>query len=304
MKMNIYKKLGVFSLLCLLFISCKEDVPTASVVQSFEEFPVLVNNITPIVVPEAAETYTINFPMDDRQIVAVDVNVVTGESSTATEGVDFSISTDVVSLEAYSGGGSFDITIFPDLAAEGDETIYITLAGDTPIGSPAEVEVLAITVRDSIYTTPSISLTWEGEIAAFPGNFWCSFIDIDMLIVDGVGADVTGFVGATAACVEVATADDIPDGTYTVLANLWANPITGNGLDNEILPVRMQIALGGVGTAGFVANDIGLTPVWNGDTPSDQAGAFNITMGTITVDGNIMTLNDGNGDFVGTFGAN
>jgi hypothetical protein len=123
-----------------------------------------------------------------------------------------------------------------------------------------------------------------------------------MLILDGDGNEVSGWVGATGAVPEIATSDDIPDGTYSVAANLYDNPITGNSLDNEDLPIVMTIALGGVGTTSFVPKDIGLTPVWNGDTPSDPDGLDLLTLGTVTVNGNEMTLVDANGTLVATYG--
>ena len=159
-------------------------------------------------------------------------------------------------------------------------------------------------MRDSIYQFPALSLDWSGEIAAFPGNFWQSFIDIDLLVEDDAGAEVSGYAGATSAVPEIISSEDIPDGTYTLVANLWSNPITGNGLDDEDLPLVMTISLGGVGSAGFVPREIGLTPVWNGETPSDQDGENNLILGRVTVDGNVMTLIDGNGTLVGTFGEN
>ena len=145
-------------------------------------------------------------------------------------------------------------------------------------------------------------LDWSGPIVPFPGEVWEDYIDIDLLVFDGSGNEVSGWAGATAAVPEVITSDDIPDGTYTLEANLWSNPITGNGLETEDLPIVMTIALGGVGTASFVPKDIGLTPVFNGDSPSDEAGANNLVLGTVTVNGNEMTLVDGNGNLVATFG--
>ncbi len=299
--MFINKNIWLLTLTFGLLISCSIEEGPESIVQTFEKFPVVTENITPITVTEAG-TYTIPIPFDERQIVDVHVTISTGESSTAVEGEDFTLSVHAVDLLALSGGGSVDVTILPDLDPEGNETIYLTFEGDHPIGSPAPQEVLAITIRDSVFVTPQLILDWSGEIAPFPGAFWEDFVDIDMLILDGDGNEVTGWVAATGAVPEIATSDDIPDGTYTVVANLWDNPIAGNGLDDEDFPIVMTIALGGVGTTSFVPKDIGLTPVWNGETPSDPDGNDLLTLGTVTVNGNEMTLVDGNGNLVATYG--
>lgn len=270
MKMLINKNIWLQVLAFGVLMSCSKEEGPESIVQTFETFPVVTENITAITVTEAG-TYTIPIPFDERQIVDVQVSISNGESSTAVEGKDFIISTHTIDLLALSGGGSVDITVLPDLDPEDDETIYLTFEGDHPIGSPAPQEILAITIKDSVYLTPQLVLDWSGGIAAFPGEVWEDYIDIDMMILDGADNEVSGWVGATAAVPEVATSDDIPDGTFSVVANLWSNPITGNGLDNEDLPIVLTIALGGVGTTSFVAKDIGLTPVWNGDTPSGKS---------------------------------
>lgn len=301
MKMFINKNIWLLALTFGVLMSCSIEEGPESVIQTFEEFPVITENITPMTVTEAG-TYTVEIPFDERQIVDVHVTIENGESSTAVEGEDFTLSAHAVDLLALSGGGSVDITILPDLDPEGAETIYLTFEGDHPIGSPAPQEVLAITITDSVYLAPQLVLDWSGPIIPFPGEVWQDYIDIDLLILDGDGNEVSGWVGATAAVPEVATSNDIPDGTYDVVANLWANPITGNGLDTEDLPVVLTIALGGVGTTSFNAKDIGLTPVWNGDTPGDPDGNDLLTLGTVTVNGNEMTLVDGNGNLVATYG--
>ena len=301
MKMFINKNIWLLALTFGVLMSCSIEEGPESIVQTFEKFPVLTENITAITVTEAG-TYTIPIPFDERQIVDVHVTISNGESSTAVEGEDFTLSVHAVDLLALSGGGSVEITILPDLDPEPTETIYLTFEGDHPIGSPAPQEVLAITITDSVYLAPQLVLDWSGGIAAFPGEVWQDYIDIDMLILDGVGNEVSGWVAAAGAVPEVATSDDIPDGTYSVVANLWSNPITGNGLDNEDFPIVLTIALGGVGTTSFVAKDIGLTPVWNGDTPGDPDGNDLLTLGTVTVNGNEMTLVDGNGNLVATYG--
>ncbi|NJN25038.1 MAG: hypothetical protein HC819_03145 [Cyclobacteriaceae bacterium] len=300
MKLMI-KNIWLLLLFLGVLMACNNEEGPESIVQTFEKFPVVEDDIAPLTVTEAG-TYTVNIPFDERQIVAVEVSITSSESSTAVEGEDFTISAHDLSLLALSGGGSIDITILPDLEPEGNETIYLTLVGDHPIGSPAPQEILVINIRDSVYLSPQLVLDWSGPIEAFEGEVWQDYIDIDLLLLDGDGDEVSGYTGASADVPEVISTEDIPDGTYSVVANLWANPITGNGLETEDLPVVLTIALGGVGTASFSAKEIGLTPVWNGDTPSDEAGVNNLILGTITVNGNQMTLVDGNGDLVATFG--
>jgi hypothetical protein len=301
MKMFIKKNIWLLALLFGILASCSIEEGPESIVQTFEKFPVVAEDITPITVTEAG-TYTIQIPFDERQIVDVHLSVSTGELSSAEEDEDFTLSAHDLELLALSGGGTVDITILPDLDAEGDETIYLTIEGDHPIGSPAPQEVLVISIRDSVYQSPQLVLDWSGPIEPFPGEVWEDYIDIDLFVLDEDGNEVSGYAGATGAVPEVISTEDLPDGTYTLEANLWDNPITGEGLETEDLPIVMTIVLGGVGTSSFSPKDIGLTPVWNGDTPSDQAGANNLVLGTVTVNGNQMTLVDGKGNLVATFG--
>ncbi|MDZ7606089.1 MAG: hypothetical protein U5K79_11000 [Cyclobacteriaceae bacterium] len=297
--MFIKKNIWPLALSFGMLVSCSIEEGPESIVQTFEKFPVVEEDITPITVTEAG-TFTIQIPFDERQIVDVNVSIGSGELSTATEGEDFDLSAHELNLLALSGGGSIDITIYEDQDIEENETIYLTFEGDHPIGSPVAQQVLVITVRDSVYA-PQLTLDWSGPIEAFPGEVWEDYIDIDLLILDGDGNEVSGYAGATADVPEIVSASQLPDGIYDVVANLWANPITGNGLSSEVLPIVLSIG-NQSGSKGFNAKEIGLTPVWNGDTPSDEAGTNLLILGTVTVNGNQMTLTDGKGNLVATYG--
>jgi hypothetical protein len=159
MKMFINKNIWLLALTFGLLMSCSTEEGPESIVQTFEKIPVIVEDITSITVTEAG-TYTIPIPFDERQIVDVRVTISNGESSTAVEGVDFTLSNHAIDLLALSGGGSVDVTILPDLNPEPTETIYLTFEGDHPIGSPAPQEVLAITITDSVYLAPQLVLDW------------------------------------------------------------------------------------------------------------------------------------------------
>jgi hypothetical protein len=310
MKMIINRKKWALVLLIPLFIGCSEDTPTTSVISSFEEFPIEAGNITPIVVGESG-TYTINFPMDDRQIVDVTIAVEAGSESSAIENEDFHIDNVEVSLLAFSGGGSFDITILEDYdQSEGDETIYLKLYGAGPTGDPKPVEFLAITVRDSIYN-PGVQMGWEGEYFSTDNPTTalslCDNVDIDMFVFDVGGNEVTGYSAATGSCPEIIDAfSGLNDGVYDIIANLWDNGLFGDAtvIGNVQIPITMTFFRHGfieadVSTISFDSFDAGIT-VWDETTASDTDGNFLLKVGEIVVNGNTWTLRDANSVVIGS----
>lgn len=153
MKIN---KLYMFLLsalsLSLTVVSCDDEASAEkSTIMWFESYPVTMTSPALTVSEDDADTYTLDFALDDRQITPVHLEIHVGEASTATEGEDFELITHDVELLALEGreGFSIELEVLDDMVAdEGDETIYLTFTSTLPSGVQTS-ETLAITIQDS-----------------------------------------------------------------------------------------------------------------------------------------------------------
>jgi len=306
--MTIYKKIWLlFAVVGVCLVACKDDQTEVSTITSFEKFSVATLP-TPIVVSEAEATHTINFAFDDRQIFDVTVSVTPTEASTATEGVDYDLSTNEVSVPTLGKDGSFDIHVYADFEAEGDETVVVRFAGTDPAtGLPTPVESLVMTIRDSIYPV-AVQVAWSSDFV-YDGDTYntCDFVDVDLFLLDSQGAFAGGFGGATASCPERMFLGSLADGDYSIAANLYDNGLFGTpDIDTVAIPITVSIFKGGVvsdteTTVTYDANDFSQIPLWTAYTPSDPDGLSNAILGTIRVGGGKVTLLDPDGNVVGAF---
>lgn len=302
MKLNRHIWLLV-ALIGVAFVACKEDDTEISTITSFDKFSTILP--APIVVAEADATHTITFSFDDKQIMDVHVAVSTAASSTATEGEDFDLSTHEVSVGALERTGSVDITVHADSEPEGDETVVLRFEGVDAHGLPTPVESLVLTIRDSIYAT-AVQLDWEGTFE-YAGSTYtlCDNVDIDLFILDSNGEFAGGFGGATANCPEAMIVGTLPDGTYSIVANLYDNGLFG-APDIDTIPIPMTVTLykGGVlsssqSTISYSSDDFAQLPVWTSYTPSDPNGEALVVVGQIRVSNGQVTLVNPDGSDVG-----
>jgi hypothetical protein len=286
------------------FVACKEDDTEVSTITSFDKFS--TNLPAPIVVAEEDATHTINLTFDAKQIMDVHLEISVAESSTATEGVDFDLSAHEISVASLERSAAVDIIVHADYEPEGNETVVLHIEGTDPFGLPLPVESLVLTIRDSIYPT-SVQLNWEGTFE-YAGDTYtlCENADIDLFIADGTGAFVGGFAGASANCPENMAVGGLPDGTYSIVANLYENGLFG-APDIDTIPIPLTVVLykGGVltdanSTIRFTSDDFPQVPLWTAYTPSDPDGAANVIVGTIRVSGGTVTLVNPDGTDVGS----
>jgi hypothetical protein len=287
-------------ILGIAFVACKEDDTEISTITSFDKFSTTLP--APIVVAEADAEHTINLTFDDKQIMDVHISIATSDASTATEGVDFDLSTHELAVSALERTASFDIIVHADYDPEGDETVVLRIEGIDDFGLPTPVESLVMTIRDSIYPA-SIVVDWEGEYQDSAGvHSLCDDFDIDMFLADADGNFVGGFGGATGNCPETMRAN-VPDGTYDIVVNMWANGATGSpGLIESPIYFDVRMFRGGIvneanSTIGYNTADFAQVPVWTTFTPSDEPGEFLAVIGQVRVQGGQYTLvNPAGGD--------
>ena len=293
----------LIALVSMVIGSCKEDDTEISTITSFEKFS---TSVTPLVVAEADATHTISFNYDSKQIMDIHVDIAVSAASTATEGVDYDLSAHDFSVLALGGSGTIDIVVHADLEPEGDETVVLKLSGTDVNGLPTPVEALVLTIRDSIYPV-AVELNWDGEFVYDSTTYSIcgEGVDIDLFLADGTGAFVGGFGGATGACPERMFTGTLPDGIYSIVANLYGNALFGTpDIDIVEYPLVVSIFKGGVvtpeaTTIKYSTLDFAQVPVWTTYTPSDPDGLANAVLGQIRIAGGTVTLVNPDGTDVG-----
>ena len=291
----------------LAWVSCKEDDTTVSTITSFEKFNAELPSVITVTEPESAdETHIVTISFNENQIMDIHIEVAVSPESTAEEGVDFSLGAHEYEVTALRREAHVEVIIHPDVEAEGDETIVLSVHGLDPYGVPLPAEGHVITIKNRVYPT-DLYLDWEGEYTDSAGTHsLCGAIDIDLFVADDQGNLVGGFGGATAACPEHMSVGGLPDGTYNIVANLYDNGALGStDLVQSAIPLTAILAKGGqigpdestvlFSTAGFAQ----VTP-WTTFTPSDPNGEANVIVGRIRVTGGVVTLINPAGGEVGS----
>jgi len=294
----------------MLLFSCSKDDGDVSTITSPQEFD--FTSITePITVPEEAGTYDINFTFDQNQIIDVNIEISESSNSTATEGVDYDLSTHDVDVSTLAGEGSFSVTVYEDFLPEETESVVVNIGGGDPFRLPASREVTLLNIENKVYP-PAIQLDWSTDFAFGTSTFnTCGNSDIDLLVYDDMGNEVSGFAAATGACPEILFGDAITvDGTYDLVAQLFDNntigPLVGSGVDSFAYNMEVVLFKGGVvapegSTARYNTLEFDNADKFFSYSPSDAAGDNLITIGSITKSGSELVLFDPNGAEVGRF---
>ena len=90
-------------MLVISFVACIED-PQVSTITSVEDFTLTLEGVPDLIVVSDEETTVITIPfiLSDEQIVATTIGVVIDEDlTTATLGEDYSISSQLVTVDGY-----------------------------------------------------------------------------------------------------------------------------------------------------------------------------------------------------------
>ena len=297
--MTIYKNIWLLVVLFgMALVACKDDTTEVSTVTSFENFPTEFPAAITVVEPEgtAEETHTITLTFSGAQVVNLHLVVSSSDTSTATEGVDFDFVTHEIEVLALSRKATVDIVVYGDTEPEEDETIVLRVENTDPYGTPAPAEAIVITIQNREPPT-DVVVSWDGEYTDSAGvQSLCDNIDIDLFLLDDQGAYAGGFGGATGNCPETMAPSTLPDGTYSIVLNLYDNGALGaTGLVDSPIYIEVVLAKGSYllvenSTIRYNTKDFSQVPVWTTFTPSDPNGAANVTVGTLRVSGGKVTL--------------
>lgn len=293
MNKNIFKLLTVGAFLVVLSACSKDDGDVSTITSA----PMTIASIDAdvAVAEEAGEIVTVNFMMDEDQIVDTKVAIAVDPlKTTATEGVDFVLLTQEVGINAYARSGSFQVQIISDLLAEGDEVAAFTVSGvQDPFGATNVLEY-NITINDYV-DNEALHLTFDWDGLGFYqgiGYSLCDNVDLDIYFLDDMGMDAGIYVAATGACPEVIVFDATwDDGVYTLASNMWANGFAGLESNNDF-PIRIAIDKPGIYNESFTPVD-----VWTSEDADQSTGGNAAFYAALTVEkaGNVYTVTQPDG---------
>ena len=197
----------VISLL-LALTGCNEEIQLSEITTVA---PFIISDAPSLIVTSDEEDITIpiSFFMSDDQIITTTISVSVDANSTATEGEDFTISTDQIEIEGFQNRGNFDITILGDIIPEGTESIFIRLAGEIVNGQPwaaaneAVIEAQIVNFED--LSNVFILCDWDGSgtVPSLGATFpLCGNVDLDPIYFKDAGATFGDYSDNPSACPE------------------------------------------------------------------------------------------------------
>jgi hypothetical protein len=318
MMKNILVKASLLTALAFSIGACDKNEDPDSVITSFKAVPATLDAATPaVVVAEEDEgTYPFTFALTSDQVNPITLEVGVGASSTATEGVDFELTTHEIEIGGLEGQDGFEVgvTVLQDgINKEEDETIFLTFTTSGPSGVVSS-ETKVLTIVDSDVNAMTVSVDFDSEFD-FQGETFhlADFVDIDMYVYDSNGDEITGFAGATGANPEEADAEFETDGTYEVWVNFWDRyPFETEKCTDEFgneysclgplnVPLNLTFTRGGKETTlSYPVATTTNSVAWRRVNNVNTNPYVEYLVATIEVADGVITISDLNGEAVGT----
>lgn len=307
MKKNIVSKFLLTSLLATTLISCNDDdytndsviVPNrAAHVESADPF-LNVDGVSTF--NEGGHDREVKFAvvMAEPQPVDIYVTVQAVAGGTAEEGVDYDYEHQVL-VPAWAQSAEGTVVIYGDAEEEGTETFSLSVG----VENDANIDLVGKVIAFEITDYGDLNLTFEfcAPIPNIPATI-CDLgaYDVDFVVVDVLGNDVSGYQAATGAAPEsmVLTLDEtMPDGEYTIYQFVYDDAsLSTLGFPTFNVPVNVTYSRDNSTFSGSFVQDT--ADQVNSDFGSDPGWATPIYVATITVENGLFTISK-NSSVIGT----
>lgn len=280
---NIFKTLSLLVASSVLFYSCSEDDNTgASMINYTSPTVTLTTASTNVVVDESAidpaTGHAITITASIPEAVEADLYIYLEQTGGTADSGDFSVGT--IELKAGNTSASTDVVIWQDCESgvEGDETLTIGYVGSTPNANVNPFSMDISIENDWVNDVINFEFDWSGEYtydSDLPSEVTIDFCasDLDFVLADASG-NALGYIAGTASCPEAGGFGGLPDGDYIILAEVYSNPFSAEGI-NEPMPISVSYDQCGFSGGSFV-NEVLNTDTLAGDV---------IPIATVTVSG-------------------
>jgi len=242
-----YCKISLLIILGFFLYSCEEDdKPPVSEITSFQDYS-FIGLPEKLEVAETDSTHTIAFTFDDNQITDLHLEVHVVDGGSAVENSDFILDTHTIDLIALEKEGEFSFTISKDYLLEGNESFFIEIVSSELHGLPLG-QTVEIVIVDEIHNDELLLICdWSGTVNVDSVDYdLCESVDLDVYLYNSNDENVYGYAGATAACPERMVLSGLDDGTYSLVANLWASALPLDSTEVVSYPITVNFVQGDI----------------------------------------------------------
>lgn len=247
---KIFKTIGLLALTGLVFTSCSDEDDNTGL-SSIDFSPVAVQFTT----SQSSYTFSeVDIDSDDPTTNTINITASIAESQpidasfdlivkSGNNDHDFEFSKETLVIKAGSTSATSSIILTKNGSVEGNENFIISATSN---GNFTADFNLPLTINDDyINDVLDFSATWEGNFT-YPingGEVTLNFcdIDFDVALYDETATSFMGYIAATADCVEEDVLSGLPDGKYTIVIELYDNPLTVYTANADV-PITMTFA--------------------------------------------------------------
>ncbi len=185
-------------------------------------------------------TYTVTLSASIPEPTSVDAFVTFSQTDGNADGNDYSVGKIKIPAGSTTGSTAVEVNYTGDIEGSESFTLMANTNGNFTMASDFSV---TINIEDKVNDVLEFSTTWAGsKTFNVPGAngvevSFCA-MDIDVLLLDSVGS-LVDYLGATGACTEEGSISGVPDGTYYVALDVYANDLAGYGFTDTI-PVTIN----------------------------------------------------------------
>lgn len=202
--MKIVNKYIILACLSLFYMSCaEEEEAEVSTVTKFPAFTIdgLQDKY---VFDEADTTILLPFTFNDNQIYEIDIDIVVGSGTTATEDEDFALGSHSITVPTLKKAGAIEFILGSDIFLEEDEKVFLELTSHLPSGLKG-TKIVEITIKNVGGCLPYVHNDFVGNYTVVSDGWqdWAPGTDI---VVTNEGSNKLGFkynCGADAATIVV-----------------------------------------------------------------------------------------------------
>lgn len=311
-----YIKYKVFGLVLIVIgmVACDTASQEVEPVVSPDGYP--VSTITPAATTvQEGNNLIVNISIDkmiERSITFTFVQT----GGTADES-DYSVS--AATLQPYTKSVQMVFETFIDYDYDASETLegeigVYSIADRYLLNPSAENPVdVSFTITNAVSPDLDISFSWNSDVVIDGTTYDAADeVDFDFIVCPEAGFDVSDpwatclpiFDAVTGASPEELTLSGLADGTYYLVAELWANGLIDLGSDGSTqIPIVTSFTRQGTSVVDMEITQNPADQITD-NTPGfgdDPAGAYDVVLATVTVAGDKYTITEWDNSTIGPF---
>jgi len=188
--MKIINKYIILACLSFFYMSCAEEEAEVSTITTFPAFT-LDGLQDKYVFDEADTTILLPFTLNDNQIYELEIDIVVGNGTTATEDVDFALGSHSITIPTLKKSGAIEFILGSDIFLEGDEKVFLELTSHLPSGLKG-TKIIEITIKNVGGCPPYVHNDFVGDYEVV-SDAWQDYPVGTTITVANVGNNILSF---------------------------------------------------------------------------------------------------------------